>query len=96
MTIKRDGTLQFHNTSGTTGVSWNTNAQRWVADIQRGNRRVFIGTFKVKKDAIRVRKEAEDHFQKTGEIENVKTYTKRKSIYANSPKNGRLSQNNKR
>ena len=47
------------NTSGTTGVYWNTQKQRWQASIGVGGKTVLIGRFVNKSDAINARKQAE-------------------------------------
>lgn len=47
------------NTSGVTGVSWDSRRQRWVAQINRNGRRVALGRFVTKEDAIKVRCTAE-------------------------------------
>lgn len=56
MLNKRKTTL---NTSGHTGVNWHSRDRRWVALIQIHGKRIILGRFKDKNDAIRARKEKE-------------------------------------
>lgn len=48
-----------NNSSGQSGVSWNTRSKRWVARINAGGKKLFLGQFTDIADAIRIRKEAE-------------------------------------
>lgn len=47
------------NTSGTTGVNYQSNTGKWCARIQKDGKRITIGYFNNKDDAINARKEAE-------------------------------------
>ena len=38
--------VRSHNSSGITGVVWNSRRQKWVAQIIYRNKRYYIGTFK--------------------------------------------------
>lgn len=51
--------IDQRNTSGCSGVHWHKNQKRWVAKIQINKKRVDIGYFKNKADAIAARVEAE-------------------------------------
>ena len=48
-----------NNTSGVTGVNWNKNSGKWVAQIQVNNKKMGLGYFNIKEDAIKTRLEAE-------------------------------------
>lgn len=50
---------QSNNTSGVTGVTWDKNRQKWVAQIRFKNKQYHLGRFDSKEEAIKVRKEAE-------------------------------------
>ena len=50
------------NTSGITGVSWNKNYQKWHTYIKSNYQHIFLGYFSDKKDAIKVRKQAEEKY----------------------------------
>ncbi len=50
---------QKNNTSGVTGVVWNTKYNRWESKIYINKKKSHLGYFINKKDAIKVRKEAE-------------------------------------
>lgn len=54
-------TLFSNNTSGVTGVYYDKKREKWVANIVCNHRRIYIGRFDEKKDAIiaRLQKEAE-------------------------------------
>lgn len=56
---QRNSTRRINNTSGCTGVYWDTEKSRWMAYIYVDNRRKYLGRYKDKEDAIRARKEAE-------------------------------------
>ena len=47
------------NTSGITGVHFDKQRKRWVASITYNNKRIFIGRFYSKEDAIKARLERE-------------------------------------
>lgn len=50
------------NTSGTVGVTWHKQSQRWRAIIGINGEYIYIGGFINKDDAIKARKEAEDKY----------------------------------
>lgn len=54
-----NSSMYLNNTSGTKGVSWNKRFQKWMAYIQVDKKRMHLGYFDNKNDAIRTRKEAE-------------------------------------
>jgi hypothetical protein len=43
--------LYSHNTSGMSGVHWNKKNQNWMANITRGGRRYYLGSFATKEEA---------------------------------------------
>ncbi|MCK4818123.1 hypothetical protein KA005_20300 [bacterium] len=47
------------NTSGACGVSLNTKGRKWIAQIGSNGKRVHIGRYETKEDAIVARKNAE-------------------------------------
>jgi len=47
------------NRTGVTGVTWNSNANRWHARIQVDGKGVHLGTFTTFSDAVNARKNAE-------------------------------------
>lgn len=56
----RNKSLHKNNTSGVTGVNWNSSTNNWVARINDDNkRRIYLGCYNDKEDAIRVRLQAE-------------------------------------
>ena len=54
-----NSSMYLNNTSGTKGVSWNKRFQKWMAYIQVDKKRMHLGYFDNKNDAIRARKKAE-------------------------------------
>ena len=55
-------TLQRNNTSGTTGVYFKKNANKWIASITINKKEIIIGRFDNIEDAIAARKEAEEKY----------------------------------
>lgn len=54
---------QITNTSGITGVTWNIRKQKWISYITIMNKRIHLGCYIHKEDAIKARKDAEKiHF----------------------------------
>ena len=53
--------LRSDNTSGVTGVSWHKVKKKWQAMIKAG-KRIHLGDFTNKEDAIQARKEAEKKY----------------------------------
>lgn len=56
--------LYGHNKSGVTGVYWVTQAQKWEAVVTVEGRKVRLGQYKNKEDAIKARKEGERRYYK--------------------------------
>ena len=51
------------NTSGVVGVWWNKRYNKWQADIHIEGKKIYLGRFDTKEEAIKVRKQAEiDYF----------------------------------
>jgi hypothetical protein len=50
------------NTSGTAGVIWYKNTNKWMAFINANNKRIHLGYFKDKDDAISARRDAEEKY----------------------------------
>ena len=48
-----------NNTSGKTGVSWNKSRMKWEAYIWHNKKKIFLGGYLSKEEAIAARKEAE-------------------------------------
>lgn len=48
------------NTSGITGVRWDKSRQKWISEIRFKNKWYFLGRYKEKEDAVKIRKAAED------------------------------------
>jgi len=55
----RNSRLFKSNTSGFHGVTWNKLEQKWKVRINTENKRICLGTFPTKEEAIRARIEAE-------------------------------------
>lgn len=55
----RNKSVQADNTSGVTGVSWDTARRNWRAQIKVGNRQKYLGCFKNLADAALARANAE-------------------------------------
>lgn len=51
--------LRRDNVSGVAGVSWHQRDQRWLVSIKVGNKSKHLGCFKLKSEAVAVRKAAE-------------------------------------
>ena len=54
--------LREHNTSGYTGVHFSKDDGLWCARIQIENKRIYLGKFSTKEEAVRIRKEAEEKY----------------------------------
>lgn len=48
-----------NNKSGITGVTWRSNRNKWIAMIVVTKKKIYLGCFENKKDAIKARKKAE-------------------------------------
>lgn len=55
--------IQKNNSSGTPGVTWHKKNKKWTVRIYSGTRRIYIGSFDDKIDAIEERKKAEVVYQ---------------------------------
>lgn len=55
----KNSKMRKHNTSGTSGVCWYKKARKWTASIKKNKKRIHLGLFADKEDAIKVRKAAE-------------------------------------
>lgn len=51
-----------NNTSGITGVSYDKSRNKWATEIRVNNKKIFLGRFECKEDAVKVRKEAEKKY----------------------------------
>lgn len=58
----RNRSLMSNNTSGITGVSWNTQANKWRAYIKTSEDNIYLGSFSDKNDAIIARLKAEQTY----------------------------------
>lgn len=54
--------LRSNNTSGVTGVYWNTRESMWVASITYNKKKIHLGTFADKTSAIKARLKAEQKY----------------------------------
>lgn len=54
-----DQRLRKDNSSGVTGVYWNKRQQKWTAAIYFKNKRISLGSFTIKSEAVHARKQAE-------------------------------------
>ena len=61
-----------HNTSGHSGVKWDKEREKWIAEIRFKNKIYYLGRYEKKEDAIKAREEAEEKFHK----EFLKNYIK--------------------
>lgn len=52
------------NTSGFTGVRWEKDRKKWLAEIQFKGKRYYLGRYENKEGAIKARKEAEEKYHK--------------------------------
>lgn len=54
--------LLKNNRSGTNGVYYDSNRNRWVPTLEFKNKHYYLGRYKSKEDAIQIRKEAEKKY----------------------------------
>ena len=54
--------LRSNNSSGVTGVYWQTKTKKWVATIMVNKNRIQLGSFDNFDDAVKARKDAEDKY----------------------------------
>jgi len=65
--------LQSNNTSGIIGVFWNSNKNKWSSEIMLNRKKIFLGYFTNKEDAIITRLQAEKEY--------FKEYAPQKHLY---------------
>jgi hypothetical protein len=63
-TQSRNQRTQSNNKSGTRGVYWNNQCQKWAAAIRLNSRTLHLGMFSNLDDAIKARKDAEEQHWK--------------------------------
>jgi hypothetical protein len=51
--------IKSNNTSGVTGVWFRKDTKKWVAEIKKNYKKISLGCYEKKEDAIKARKEAE-------------------------------------
>jgi hypothetical protein len=51
--------LRSNNLSGYPGIIWHKKAKKWMADIMINYKKIYLGLFETKQDAINIRKQAE-------------------------------------
>lgn len=54
--------LMLNNTSSVTGVHWNKNRGRWVANISVNNKRISLGVYQYFRNAVKARIKAEHEY----------------------------------
>ena len=59
----KNSSIPSHNTSGVVGLSWDKGRNKWEAYISVGDKKVTLGRFTNKDDAIEARKNAEVKFR---------------------------------
>jgi DUF4097 and DUF4098 domain-containing protein YvlB len=52
-----------NNTSGHVGVHWYKGQKKWCANIESNGKKIYLGSFKEKEDAVKARKEAEAKYK---------------------------------
>jgi hypothetical protein len=57
-----NSSLSKRNTSGTTGVYYSERDKLWYAEIFANGKKHRLGSFKVKEDAVKIRKKAETRY----------------------------------
>lgn len=62
--------LNKNNTSGTSGVYYDKNAKKWISRIGLNHKRINLGAFTTKEEAVRARKEAEEKYYKEYSFDN--------------------------
>jgi len=55
----RNRKMPRNNKTGTVGVTWNNDCEKWQVRINTGVKQIHIGLFNIKEDAIAARKAAE-------------------------------------
>ena len=61
-TNSKNRSVQSLNTSGITGVSYDKSRGRWLAQIKVDYKKIFLGRFKNKEDAVKARMEANEKY----------------------------------
>jgi hypothetical protein len=56
--------LKSNNPSGIIGVIWNKSCKKWQPRIKVNNKLIYLGLFKNKEDAIKIRLQAEKEYFK--------------------------------
>ena len=54
--------LNQNNSSGYTGVYYRKDTRKWVAEIKKNYKKISLGNFNKKEDAINARKKAEEEY----------------------------------
>ena len=57
-----NGSIKASNTSGVTGVYYNSKNNTWIAEIMCNGKKIHIGSFKKKEDAAKAREDAEEQY----------------------------------
>ena len=73
------------NTSGYKGVSYDKSKKRWVAYIWNNNKRLLLGRYKSKKDAINTRRRANFIYQKDYSFEESMRLASENNISQTNP-----------
>jgi len=60
--LRLNSKIPSNNTSGTKGVFWTKKTNKWGAEIGFKGKKIRLGYFKNKQDAINARKEAEEKY----------------------------------
>lgn len=55
----RNSSVRVNNTSGATGVWWRSDRNRWVAEIKLDYKKITIGRYKTKDEAVEARRQKE-------------------------------------
>lgn len=58
--IIRNNTVRSDNISGTIGVSWDSNREKWISNITKDGKGYYLGAFSNKDDAIKARIEKQN------------------------------------
>jgi len=56
---QRNRALAKNNTSGLSGVHWSKSNKKWMVRVKVNRKRIYLGSFSTKDEAIKVRKAAE-------------------------------------
>ena len=56
---QRNASIRKDNKSGTCGVTWRSDQNRWIVNIRANGKQIYVGRFEKIEDAIVSRKEAE-------------------------------------